>query len=98
MTGTLIANAAALLGLLFQLTALVLFLDWAVHHLPGAAWNPLRRTLFRAVQPFLSWSGRSFSVQWGAFDSRGLFTAILLLAAARWGIPWLILLGHSLRG
>lgn len=98
MTGTLIANGAALLSFLAALTALLLILEWLVHQLPGTALNGPRRILFRAVYPFLKWSDRSLSIEWGGFRSRGLVMALLLLAAARWGTPWLVLLGHSLRG
>jgi hypothetical protein len=95
---TLIADFAYLLILFLDAIALLLILEWLSHLAPGAALNSIRRVLFQLCLPFLKWSNRFFSVQSPFFNSRGLLTALLLIAIGRYGVPWLILLSYSLRG
>ena len=85
------------LTLVLHAIAFILILEWAVHWLPGAFWNPLRRALFRFSYPFLK-AGEIFGVRWGNFDATPLVAAALLLLVTRWGLPWLVLLSYSLRG
>ncbi|HEY5037475.1 MAG TPA: hypothetical protein VIJ93_00225, partial [bacterium] len=84
--------------LFLDVMALLLIVEWLSHLAPGAVLNPIRRVLFRLCLPFLKWSDHFFSVQSPFFNSRGLLTALLLIAIGRYGVPWLILLSYSLRG
>jgi hypothetical protein len=93
-----IADVAYVLAVLFNLGAFLLLLEWLVHLLPGAGLNPIRRGLFRISLPLLQWSDGCFAIKWGAFNSRGIFLAALILMVSRYGIPWLILFSFSLRG
>ena len=87
-----------LLTLLLDLAALVLVLEWILYFAPGASLNRVRKLVFNLTFPLLSWSERFFSIRLGSFNSRGLLTAVLLLAVSYLGLPWLILYSYSLRG
>ena len=94
----LISNLAYGLSLLCNLGAFLLIVEWLVHTLPGAWLNPLRRGLFGICFPLLKWSDRLLSFRLDSFNVRGLLTALFLLTLSFCGIPWLVVLGYSLRG
>jgi len=94
----LLSDFFYLLTLLLDLTALVLVLEWVLYFVPGAPLNGARKLVFNLTFPLLSWSERFFSIRLGSFNSRGLLTAVLLLAVSCLGLPWLILYSYSLRG
>ena len=98
MTGQALSLLAYLLTVLLDLAAVLLILEWLVHLLPGAGLNFARRGLFLATYPLIKWSDGFFSIRRGSFNSRGFFTAVLFLLLSRYGIPWLVLWGYSLRG
>jgi len=98
MTASILAAAAYLLILFCYFFTLLLCLEWFFHALPGAGLNPLRRTLFLAVFPLLSFSERYFSIDHGRFHSRGLLLAVLLMVLGRYAAPWLVLASYGLRG
>jgi hypothetical protein len=93
----LISDFAYLLTVLLDLTALLLILEWFFYFMPGAAFNGVRKIFFYLTYSLLGWSDRFFSVRLGLFNSRGLFTALLLWGVGYLGVPWLILLSYSLR-
>jgi hypothetical protein len=95
--GFLIRDLAYLLGLLCDLAAFLLVLEWAIHHLPGPGLNFLRRGLFNLLFPFLEWGEKIFPFQWNGFKVRGLLLAALFWVMGACGVPWLVLLGFSLR-
>jgi hypothetical protein len=86
----LISDFLYFLSFFITLIALVLILEWVFYFVPGAQLNSIRKMLFNVSYPFLSWSERFFSIRIGLFNSRGLFTAVLLLAVVYLGIPWLV--------
>jgi len=94
----LLSDFFYLLTFLLDLTSLVLVLEWLLHIVPSVALNGIRKFVFNLTYPLLSWSDRLFSIRWGLFNSRGLLTAVLLLAISCLGLPWLILYGYALRG
>jgi len=96
--GYFIADTAYLLALLLDLAALGLLLEWALHYLPGGGLNSLRKVLFQAVFLLLKWSDTYLPVKWGAFSSRGLIMAALLLLIVHYGIPYLVWVSYFLRG
>ena len=96
--GYLIADFAYLLAVLCDLGAVLLILEWLLHVLPGGTLNPIRRGLFALTFPLLKWSDRFLSFRWDTFNSRGLLTAVLLLAVSRCAVPWLVLFSYTLRG
>jgi hypothetical protein len=77
---------------------LLLVLEWFFYFLPSASLNWIRKVLFYTTYPLLKWSDRFFSIHSGFFNSRGLFTAILLWGVSYLAVPWLILFSYSLRG
>jgi hypothetical protein len=78
--------------------SLVLMFDWLLHALPGRSLNPLRRFLFFLAYPTLKSCRGWLSFQWLGFDSRGLVLAFALWMIGRYGVPWLFLLGMTLKG
>ena len=96
--GYFLADLAYLLTLLCDLGALLLFLEWLVHALPGGWLNSVRKGLFEASFPLLKWSDNFLSLRCGTFNSRGLVTALLLLILGRCAIPWLVFFSYTLRG
>ena len=93
-----ISDLAYFLSFLCDLGALLLIVEWLVHALPGAWLNPVRKGFFELSFPLLQWSDRFLSFRLDSFNARGLLTALLLLAVGFCGIPWLVVLGYSLRG
>src|SRR5690242_11651391 len=96
--GHFIADMAYLLLVLFYLMAFVLLVEWLFHLLPGAWLNSVRRLLFRISFPMLKMGEACFPLRIGAVDLTALLMALTLLAICRYGIPWLILWGFSIRG
>lgn len=96
--GTLITSFGYLLTVTGYGAVGLLVLEWLAHYLPGAGWNPLRRVLFQALFPLLSFSQRYASFQWGGLDSRGLLPALGIWVVARHGVPWIVWAGFQLRG
>lgn len=90
MTASLLRDLAYLLDVLLDLGAAFFALQWMVHALPGAGLNRARRAMFRISFPIL---GRAAS-----FGPHLLVLAVLLAAAERFLVPWLVFLGYSLRG
>jgi len=95
---SIFSNFAYLLTVLLDLISFVLILEFVFYFVPSALLNKIRKALFRLTFPWLSWSDRFFSVRIGLFNSRGLFTALLLWGVSYLGVPWLIILSYSLRG
>jgi len=93
----LISDFAYLLTSLLDLTALLLVLEWFFYFMPGALFNRIRKIFFYLTCPLLGWSDRFFLVRFGLFNSRGLFTALLLWGVGYLGVPWLILFSYLLR-
>jgi hypothetical protein len=93
-----VSDLSYLLALCFNLAAYLLILEWFIHALPGAGLNFARRALFKASFPLLKLSDRFFDLKWGFFNSRGLLLAVLLLLVSRYGVPWLVFFGFSMRG
>ena len=87
-----------LLTALLDMAGLLLVLEWLFYFLPGASLNGIRKVLFYITYPLLGWSDRFFSIRFDLFNSRGLFTALLLWGVSYLGVPWLILFSYSLRG
>jgi hypothetical protein len=85
-----LSDFAYLLMILLDLTALFLILEWFFYFIPGAPLNGIRKVLFYLTYPLLWWSDRFFSVRLGLFNSRGLFTALLLWGIGYLGLSWLI--------
>jgi hypothetical protein len=96
--GTLISNTVYVLTTLLDLTAFVLVLECLSFNLSGSQWNGVRKGLFKLTYPLLLWSENFFSVRLGAFNFRGLLTALLLFLVSYLGLPWLAFLSYSLRG
>lgn len=96
--GFLIADAAYFFSALLDGLALLLAFDWLLKIMPGAGLNSARRFLFRACFPVLKWGGRLFFRGALSPETGGLWLAVLLAVVSRFGVPWLILLGYSLRG
>jgi hypothetical protein len=78
--------------------ALILMMEWLVHALPGSSLNPFRRFFFYLGYPFLKIGRGWFSFQWNGFDSRGLGLSLALWMMGRFGVPWLVLWGFTLKG
>ncbi|HET9868872.1 MAG TPA: hypothetical protein VFR02_00025 [bacterium] len=95
--GMLLDMTAYLLTLLLHLAALLVALDWLFHRLPGAGLHPLRRALFRLLFPLRRW-GDSLGLRRDNMDFTPVFLIALMLGVGRFGLPWLALLGFSLRG
>jgi len=93
----LLSEFAYLLTALLNLMALLLILEWFFYFMPGAPFNRVRKMFFYLTYPLLGWSDRFFSVRLGLFNSRGLFTALLMWGVGYLGLPWLILFSYSLR-
>ena len=92
-----ISDFAYLLTALLNLMALLLILEWIFYFMPGAPFNGIRKIFFYLTYPLLVWSDRFFSVRLDLFNSRGLFTALLLWGVGYLGVAWLILFSYSLR-
>jgi len=93
----LLSGFAYFLTVLLDLMTLLLILEWFFYFMPGASLNGIRKLFFYLTYPLLGWSDRFFSVRLGLFNSRGLFTALLLWGIGYLGVPWLILFSYSLR-
>src|ERR1700679_3596125 len=93
----LLSDFAYLLTALLNLTALLLILEWFFYFMPGASFNGVRKIFFYLTYPLLGWSDCFFSVRLGLFNSRGLFTALLMWGVGYLGVPWLILFSYSLK-
>ncbi len=78
--------------------ALVMMLEWFSHALPGSFLNSIRRFSFYLCLPLFKVSRGWFSFQWHGFDSRGLGLAFALWIVGRFGVPWLVIWGFSLKG
>lgn len=96
--GYLIADLAYFIALLCHLGAFLLVFEWLTHALPGAWLNSLRRGLFEILFPILKFSYRFLSFRLESFDSRGLLAAFLLLAIGHYGVPWMVMIGFTMRG
>ena len=86
---SLLSDFAYLLMVLLDLTALFLILEWFFYFMPGTSLNGIRKAFFYLTYPLLEWSDRFFSVRLGLFNSRGLFTALLLWGIGYLGVPYL---------
>lgn len=87
--------AAGALFVLLSAWGVCLLLYWLSHRVPGAALNSLRRTLFRVSYPWLKAGEKVGPITAGKEDLTPLFFALALFAAARWGVPWLFLMGFE---
>jgi hypothetical protein len=94
----LVSDFAYFLTALLDLLSLLLVLEWIFYFLPGGFLNGIRKVLFYITYPLLGWSDRFLSIRLGLFNSRGLFTALLLWEVSYLGMPWLIIFSYSLRG
>jgi hypothetical protein len=95
--GILVAYLAYLLAVVCYVGAFLLFAEWLVHLWPGPAMNYARRILFQLSFPLLKFSDLFFSLKGKYFNSRGLLTALALIAFCRFGVPWLVILSYSLK-
>ena len=93
-----IADSAYMLSFFLYGGSLLLLLDWGLGLVPGAAWNPARRLLFRICFPVLKWNSRLFQNSPSSLGLHSLWAAFVLAALGRYGVPWLVLLSYSLRG
>ncbi len=78
--------------------SLILMMEWLIHALPGSFLNPIRRFFFYLGFPLLKIGRGWFSLQWHGFDSRGLGLAFALWMIGRFGVPWLVIWGFTLKG
>jgi uncharacterized protein YggT (Ycf19 family) len=98
MTALIVLGSAYLLSAFLILFATLLAAYGVLQVLPGPSGNSLRRVLFGACRPILSWVGHVAPVHVASCDLTAFLAAIVLLVLFRFGVPWLFLLGHTLHG
>lgn len=77
----------------------LLFLAYGFLQLmPGTFGNSARRYLFNTCYPWIRFAERIIPVRFGSVDLTAFLAAAVLLALCRFGVPWLVLFGYSLKG
>ena len=94
--GILLSDLTYLLTLFLHLTALLIALEWISHQIPGAGFNSTRKVLFKVTYPFLK-LGALWGLRRAGFDWTPAVMIVFILMVSRLGLPWIALLGFSLR-